>query len=199
MRHTLSICAVSVGLALAACASLPPGTPGVPAQLPVGGNFDLAGRLAVRYEDKGFSGSLRWQHRDTGDVLALGSPLGQTVAQLTSDGSGAQLITSDQKRYSAVNVETLVRQALGWELPLTGLSHWALGNPVPGDAITVQERDAQGRLVRFVQNAWQVQISSYAAPERGGGPARMQLDYGNNLEIRLVIDDLKTEPAALMQ
>ena len=175
---------------LTGCAEQPrapvaPPPPGVQA-------FNLTGRLSVRYEDKNFSGGLRWQHRDDGDELAFTSPLGQTIAQLSSGAGGARLLTSENKLYRAPSVEQLVRETLGWELPLTGLSHWVLGRTMPGATVNAPERDADDRLTGFVQDAWRVHIAAYAPRERGSFPSRMQLSYGD-LEIRLVIDALKAE------
>src|ERR1043166_18025 len=193
MRVRVSLLCSGAALALAGCASLtPPDTSGPSAGVPAGSSFELAGRLSVKYEEKGFSGNLRWQHKDAADFVTIASPLGQTAAQLSSDAQGAQLITADRKVYYALSIEALVKEALGWELPITGLSYWALGHPAPGTPVNVRERDAQGRLSHFVQDSWEVSITSYAAAEGGARPARMQLNYGNNLEIRLAIDELKT-------
>src|SRR5262249_13532629 len=111
------------------------------------------------------------------------------VAQLSSDAGGARLVTSENKTYSAPSIEQLAREALGWELPLVGLRYWVLGQTAPGAPVSAAERDAQGRLTRFVQNSWQVQITSYA----GAYPSRMQMNYGGNLEIRLAIDEIKPQ------
>ena len=188
----MRVVAVIAGCALlAACAGLPaPDTQ--PVAPPAGENFELTGRLSVKYEDKGFSGALRWKHEGSRDDLALASPLGQTLAQVVSDADGARLTTSENKLYRAASVERLAREALGWELPLAGLRYWVLGKTIPGVAVNSPERDSHNRLTGFVQDAWQVRVTDYLPVERGSSPARMQMGYGS-VEIRLVIDDIKTQ------
>lgn len=153
-------------------------------------HFELSGRLAVRYDDQGFSGNVRWQHGAgdaSADQIHLNSPLGQTVALLERNAGGFVLI-ADRKTYRAADAESLTREVLGWTLPLTGLEHWVLGRVAPGSAPAVVDRDDSGRLTRLTQNAWQIAFPRYAEPPQDRLPARIDLQYGT-VEIKLIIDE----------
>lgn len=166
---------------LAACATAPAFAP-APA-------FELAGRIAVRYQARAFSSALRWKQDTLGDDIWLTAPLGQTIAHLQADAGGATLTAADQRQYRASSIESLTRSALGWPLPLAGMRYWVLGLPAPGMVLSIIERDGANRLARFRQDELQVAIN-YATPG-ATRPSRIEIT-GADAEIRLVIDDLST-------
>lgn len=161
---------------LAACAAGPPVAP-VPA-------FDLAGRVAVRFQDRGFTSAVRWKQNGGRDEIWLTAPLGQTIAYLQGDAAGAMLTAADQKQYRASSIESLTRSALGWPFPVAGVRYWVLGQPAPGMALTAVERNDAGRIMRFRQDDWQVAFN-YAAASLT--PSRLEI-VGSDANIRFVID-----------
>lgn len=128
--------------------------------------FSLKGRLGVVTQKKGFSGSIDWQHLPSADDIKVYSPLGGQVAHIEKNSSTVKLTSSDGKILSAPDAETLTETALGFRLPLTGLSDWALGRPSNSkiDAITWDE---QGRISTLKQDGWDINYENYA--EIGGG------------------------------
>lgn len=150
--------------------------------------FELAGRVAVRYQERAFSSALRWKQNAAGDELWLNTPLGQTVAYLQDGRDGATLTTADQKQYRAQSIESLTQSAFGWRFPLAGLRYWVLGQAAPGIASAGIVRDAAKRLTAVVQADWQVAIEyADAAADR---PARLDINSGD-AHIRFVIDSLE--------
>lgn len=201
MKPLPRIAAALALLALAGCASLPP--PAVDAELNRKhlartaqiSAFTAAGRMAVQTEQRGFSGSLRWQHGADGDRLALFSPLGSQVAQIVAGRDGITLTTSDQKTYSAADAESLLQQTMGWSLPLAGLSHWVLGRPVQGHFEAAQW-DAEGRFTRLRQNGWDIEYDAYATVDGMPLPGKVVLK-SPKLNLKLLIErweDLRTHP-----
>lgn len=149
--------------------------------------FELAGRIAVRYQDRGFSSAVRWKQNAGSDELWLTAPLGQTLAYLQADANGATLTAADQKQYRAASIESLTRSALGWRFPVAGLRYWVLGRPAPQMAPDAVERDGADRITRLKQDDWQVTFN-YAAPA-AARPSRIEV-AGPDAQIRLVIDEL---------
>lgn len=181
MRRAAHIPALAATLALAACAAIAPPPPAAHAP------FDIVGRVAVNSEGRAFSSNVRWQHAGGRGELWLLSPLGQTIAHIESDANGATLTASDKRQYRAESVEALTRQALGWELPLSRLTWWVRGEPVPGTPATKMDRDERSRLVSLVQDGWQIAYTHYPPGEQGGLPRRLDLKSGAQ-DIRLLID-----------
>ncbi|HZP94312.1 MAG TPA: lipoprotein insertase outer membrane protein LolB [Burkholderiales bacterium] len=177
--------AVALPLAMLLCAcAVAPRVP-VPESVDAIRDFEVAGRVAVRIDDRGYSANLRWRHRDGGDALWLYSPVGSVVAMLTADASGATLVTSEKKSYRSADVQELTREVLGWDLPLQGLQYWVLGRPDPAAPVMAQERDARDRLRRLTQGDWKISYLNYAGD--GPLPTAMALEY-DRLRLRLVID-----------
>jgi outer membrane lipoprotein LolB len=179
LRHCAKWCAVVAIASLAACATAPVIAPG-PA-------FELAGRIAVRFQGHAFSSALRWKQDAGGDDIWLTAPLGQTIARLQTDASGATLTAADQRQYRASSIESLTRSALGWPLPVGGMRYWVLGLPAPGMTLASVERDPADRLVRFAQDALRITFEYGDAVARR--PSRVDV-AGSDADVRLVIDSL---------
>lgn len=170
----LALCIAAASL-LGACASLPE-----PGQAPPGG-FEISGRAAINSAKN--SGSVRffWRHSDDADEMLVTSPVGQGVARITRERDLFRLVTADRKEYAAADAESLTDQALGWQLPLSGLPDWVRGRASPGRPSTVTGEPSGGLEIR--QDGWRVAYDEF----RGGRPFRMRLSR-DDLEIRLVLD-----------
>lgn len=185
MRALLLACA----LGLAGCSALEPrATLERPAGTTAEGlprEFEISGRIAVRQDERGFSGNLRWQHRPERDEILLLTPLGQGVAHILRQPGEARL-TAGEAQHVAPDAETLTEQLLGWRLPLSGLSWWALGSNAPGSASRV-ELDGAGRISRLTQDGWDIEYLRYVEVEGRELPKSLAARR-QELEIRLSVD-----------
>lgn len=181
MMITFRFCIALCALLLAACAGVPTSPPPQKSMQP----FELAGRIVVRHQDRGFSSSLRWKQAAGSDEIWLTAPLGQTIAYLQADASGASFTGADQKQYRASSIESLTNRAFGWRFPVAGLRHWVLGQPAADMTLDGVERDATGRILRMKQDAWQVRFTYVNAAAM---PSRLEMASAD-VEIRFAIDD----------
>lgn len=174
-----SFCAAAAAtLLLAACA-----TPGF--VLPAKDlEFELTGRIAMKYRDEAASGNIAWRHSVREDELLLTSPLGQGLARIVRSGEEVTLTTQDGREFRAANAELLTEQALGFRLPLAGLADWVRARPAPGPAVT--RKDAEGRLAQIEQSGWKVEYLEYD----GKLPSRLNLTYPG-VQLRLAISGWK--------
>jgi outer membrane lipoprotein LolB len=167
-------------LAAAGCAEL---------QLPLPAGepqFEIAGRIAVRYRDEASAGNFAWRHGVSGDEVLITTPLGQGIARIVRNAAGVTLLTPDGEAHRAADPESLSERVLGFRLPLDGLADWVLGRRGPGDA--EEQRDAQGRLAQLRQSGWQIDYQEWRAED--GRPARLKLTYPG-VELRLAIGEWK--------
>jgi outer membrane lipoprotein LolB len=151
------------------------------------GAFDVAGRLSARHGGDALTANFRWRHASQRDELELASPLGQTVALLTGDGSNVRLQAADGRVLTASDWSALTAQGLGWPLPVDGLAFWIQGVPRPGSAFSTEMGD-DGRVALLRQDGWTVVYHAYtqaAAPD--SRPSRMALSYPD-VELRIVVD-----------
>lgn len=150
-------------------------------------SFQLSGRIAVKHDGQGFSGTLRWAHDARHDEVFLLSPLGQGVARIVRTPSEVTLTTSDEKTYRADSVDALTQEVLGWRLPLHSLEHWVLGLAAP-ESPARRDFGTDGQPSRLIQDGWQVDYPRYQAVQGVTLPAKLEIAHGDDLEVRLVID-----------
>jgi len=198
-RHFLTLALVTL---LAACAS-------TPSQVTISADstlrhqkhlqanaaiqqFSLQGRIGVQTNSKGFSGGLKWHHSTAADNIALFSPLGSQVAQITKSSDQITLTDANGKKVSAADAETLIYNALGWSLPLTGLADWSLGRPSSGP-ILASTWDEQGLLTTLNQDGWKIEFSNYAELNGYWLPGKIFLK-SDQVNLKLLVESWDNTP-----
>ena len=185
MHRRLGVLALWCVLAVVAgCASTGPARV-LPASNVSIGAFSLNGRVAVKLDDRGYTASLRWRHSLIRDSLRLLSPLGSVVGEIESDSNGATLTTGDKKVYRSNDAQSLTREVLGWDLPLSGLRYWVTGRADPAVPVQAQSRDEKERLKSLMQNDWRIAYLEYFGDS--ALPARLLLVY-DRLNLRLIVE-----------
>ena len=136
--------------------------------------FDIAGKVAVRYLPIGASGSkaaekprsdsafYQWNQSDRALSLQISGALGIGAVQITGDSDQVTLVTQDSTLIAASASELLAR-ATGWQAPIEDLGYWAQGRSVPNSAGNTYDPD--GRLSSAQSGLWQAQLS-YENSER---------------------------------
>jgi len=181
------IAAALLALVVGGCAALPPAPPAV-LEPPYQANWTLMGRIGVQSGEQSLSGQIHWQHRVESDEVLMTSPLGQGVARIVRDAEGVVLEVPNQPPRRAPDAESLTREALGYALPVAGLTWWVQGRPDPGSAFE-STQDASGRIAQLRQNGWVIDYLQYAADAR---PRRIVVTR-EELQIRLVADSWQIE------
>ena len=57
--------------------------------------FELSGRIAMKYRDEAASGNIAWRHSARDDELLLTSPIGQGIARIVRTGEEVVLTTAE--------------------------------------------------------------------------------------------------------
>lgn len=172
--------ALFAAFALSGCAELQ--RPGPAEEV----EFELAGRIAVRYREEAASGNVAWRHSREADELLITSPVGSSVARLVRQGAEFVLTTSDQREFRAPDAEALTGQVLGFRLPIAGLADWVRGRAMEGQPV-VLVRDAEGRPASLEQGGWRIEYQEFRAD---GLPVRLKLAYPG-IDLRLAIHEWK--------
>jgi outer membrane lipoprotein LolB len=156
-------------MVLAACAQLPPSATIVrtPQTLT---RFELDGRIVVRESQSRHYANISWRHAETHDEILLTTPLGQGVAELTRDASGARLSTADHKEYNAADWESLSEQVFGTRLPMDDLPAWISGRAPPAGS------------------GWRVEYLEYQSDAPDALPTLIEARRAN-VELRLKVSD----------
>jgi outer membrane lipoprotein LolB len=170
-------------LLFAGCATAPVA---VQRQAQADAPFAFNGRIAIKQGEKRDNAGVRWVHSAAEDEILLLAPLGQTMARIHRD---AQEVTLDAsgKHYADHDMESLMQQVLGWNLPLSGLRYWVTALPIPRDEFSI-ERDANGQVSVLHQQGWEISYSRYAAETPDALPLRLNLKH-EGMEVVLLIDE----------
>lgn len=174
------LASLHAALLLAACAELQLRVPADDLE------FELAGRIAVRFRDESSAGNIAWRHGARNDEVLITTPLGQGVARIVREGDAVTLTDSEAREYRAADAETLTEQVLGFRLPLAGLADWVRARAGPGPSQV--KSDGMGRVAELEQSGWKVEYLEWRAD--GRLPSRMKLTYPG-IELRLAIAEWK--------
>ncbi len=72
-------------------------------------------------------GSFEWQQTATSTNITLLSPLGQVIATIQQNSTGASLQQAGKATRYASDLDSLLNDSLGWALPVSGLRDWLQG------------------------------------------------------------------------
>lgn len=155
-------------------------------QLAVYDGWNIEGRLAVSNEKDGGSGQFRWNKVDTDSRMDFHGAMGRGAWELEAGERGAELVMADGTVYRAGSIDQLVRQRVGWQIPVESMSWWVRGLAVPGK-LTKRILDEKGNITLLEQDGWTVAYDRYQSVEGKSLPARLtarKKDWKVKLAIR---------------
>lgn len=179
---------------LAACTSTPVIEPGSPLRpMAEVRQWELSARISITRGEEGWHAALQWREQNGQYRLQVSGPLGQGAFELTGSAGRVVLRDAQGRTLAAPDAESLLLQAIGWQLPVDGLRFWVRGLPAPapaGEARAV--RDTAGRLVRLAQDGWDIRYDRYRLQDGYAWPGRLKLAR-NDITVRLVIDSWRPD------
>jgi outer membrane lipoprotein LolB len=132
--------------------------------------FEFDGRVAVRRGDTRHHANISWRHEPAGDEILLTTPLGQGVAELRRNASGARLLMADGRELVAADWEILTEQLFGARLPFNDLPAWVAGH------------------APAVAAGWRVEYLDYQSDAPDALPTLLEVRR-DDIEVRLIIDE----------
>ena len=130
-------------------------------QLSAISGWTMRARIGIRSQQVNGSASMIWEESVSGRTLDLLGPLGGGAIHLVQNETGATLTDSKGMSWYNSNARDLVREATGWEIPVSSLRWWILGLTEPG-SIASYSLDEQSRLQSIEQHGWLVTYNRYA-------------------------------------
>lgn len=182
-------------LALTGCASVAPENPAPAgehkmswsqreAQLNKVRSWHAEGSIGARSAQKGWNAYYSWQEQSKNYSIQLFGPLGVNRMELTGNNQNVTLQTTT-KTYTANSPEQLVKQQLGWHLPVTNLRYWIRGLPIPGLNFS-RTLDTNNHLASLEQDGWNLQYERYVSINGIDLPHKIVL-RNPRWQVRLVI------------
>ncbi len=149
----------------------------------------LRGKVAVTESGGHFTANLLWHQRGEGFEMDLWGPLGQGRMRIIREAGEVRLTNADGV-LMAGDPDRVMREQLGWSLPLDVLPAWVQGAPLAGVPVQAEMRDEAGRFVSFSQLGWSVALERYQTVAEGNRalPTRITASRAD-ARVRLVVSE----------
>jgi outer membrane lipoprotein LolB len=148
-------------------------------------NWEIEGALSIQSPQQSVIAHYQWDQKDKNYDIELSSALNLVRVNITGrNNQFVQLCRSNKQCYRAKTPELLLKQQLGWDLPLSYLEYWIRGIPFKGEA--VKKYDQYGHLIFMQQHGFDLWFSNYKSFKGVDLPTRLDLQYPE-LKIRLII------------
>jgi outer membrane lipoprotein LolB len=135
--------------------------------------------------DNSGSGDLDWRQAGGRYEFVLRAPTGRTW-KLSGDDGRAELSGVDPQPIVGTAPAALLRERLGWDVPLAGLSDWIRGMRHPG-ARAELTFDALGLPARIEQDGWTIDYREWFADRDPPLPRKVYASRGRS-RVRLAIE-----------
>jgi outer membrane lipoprotein LolB len=190
---------VALILTLAGCVSQAPRPPAVPvdrAQAEAADReraliqeWSLSGRIAVSNGNQGGSGRIDWRQAGERYTVSLSAPITRQSWRLSGDPGGARLEGVEGGPRESPDVEAMLYETTGWDIPVRALADWVRGvGAAPaefGEARVVY--GAGGRPARLEQSGWVIDYTQWQDAGQPVLPTRLVATRGQ-AKVRLVVD-----------
>jgi outer membrane lipoprotein LolB len=154
--------------------------------------FVLRGKVAVREGEENFTANLLWQQQANGFEMELWGPLGQGRVKIVKKGADIELRNGAGSVLAQGDVQSVMREQLGWSLPIDILPAWVQGHPLADEPVQGLEYDQDGHPSAFEQLGWNVVLDRYesvvAGAESRSLPTRITAERGQ-ARLRLVVSE----------
>ena len=118
-------------------------------------DWQLRGRVNVRYGDEAHTPRIQWQQQGQEYLIRLWGAFNAGNTRIAG-GPGRVTLEQGGERHSAASPEGLMRDYLGYELPVSYLQDWVKGLPAAAGPQPELQLDTYRRLTGFIQEGWQV-------------------------------------------
>lgn len=194
------IASAFAALVLSGCVSQPTRAPAVPVDRAQAEAQDarrgavlewtLSGRIAVSNGKQGGSGRIDWKHGGDGYVISLGAPVTRQSWRLTGDAESARLEGVQGGPRESSDVEEMLRETTGWDIPVRAMADWVRGIGADADQYG-PARVVYGegnRPVRLEQAGWVIDYEQWQPTGEPAMPSRLVATRGS-AKVRLIVDE----------
>lgn len=119
---------------------------------------------------------MRWRQQDDDYRIRFNAPFAMGAAEIVGNPDRVVLRTTDRGIFSAADPESLLFDAMGWRIPVSGLRSWILGIPEENEFIDKWEIDFSGRLEQLKQSGWEIDYLGYRRIGALELPVRLELE-----------------------
>ncbi len=130
------------------------------AQLAPHTHWKILARISVSNGSDGGPGELEWRQDGDAYSFTVRAPVTGKTWKLSGDAKHAALEGIDGPPATADNPQRLLRERLGWDVPLQELAAWVRGLRASGTGATVQYDD-RNRPAVIEQAGWKIEYRDW--------------------------------------
>ena len=154
-------------------------------QLKARTHWTINARIGVSNGKDGGSGDLVWTQNGDRYEFTVHAPVTGRTWKLSGDAHEAVLEGVDPQPAADSDPERLLRERLGWDMPLAQLSAWVRGMRASGSANV--EYDAQNLPASIEQSGWKVEYREWLSDRDPPLPRKLFASRGN-ARVRVAIE-----------
>ncbi|HET9047377.1 MAG TPA: lipoprotein insertase outer membrane protein LolB [Chiayiivirga sp.] len=152
----------------------------------------LSGRIAVSDGRDNGSGRMIWQQDGDSFVISLNAPVTRRSWRLSGGPGHARLEGLEGGPFEGPDASSLLREHLGWNVPMEDLAAWVRGMRAAHASSTI-DFDAEGLPALIQQHDWVIEYRKFARVDDLAMPTKVFAERGQQ-RIRLVVDEWSFEP-----
>ena len=135
-------------------------------------DWGLQGRFGLQWEDGQAQGRLQWRQTGSDFELRLSGPFGLNPVHVNGNLQTGQATLYDGEESIQGGIEEVMRERLGFALPLVELVNLVRGIPVSDTSEVLL--DGKARAMRILQGGWEIDYRDYSCCEEPTLPGRVR-------------------------
>ena len=135
-------------------------------------DWGLQGRFGLQWADGQAQGRLQWRQTGADFELRLSGPFGLNPVHVKGNLQTGRAILDDGEESIQGEIEEVMRERLGFVLPLAELVNLVRGIPVSDTSEVVL--DGKARATRILQGGWEINYRDYSCCEEPTLPGRVR-------------------------
>lgn len=147
--------------------------------------WHIVGKIGVSDGEQGGSANLTWQQQQASFDISLSGPFGTETIYISGSPGNVEFTSAKGVRHTASSAEAIIKQELGWTVPVSGLVYWSRGLPIPGIPTDKIQFTKENRLANLQQQGWSIEYLEYKAFAERVLPAKISLT-NQNIKVKLI-------------
>jgi outer membrane lipoprotein LolB len=153
--------------------------------------WQLEGRIGVQTANDAWQANLFWEHDAEQDRLRVSGPFSQGMVSIilqkdliyVNEGDGVTELSRDP--------DAMLKDRLGFAVPLSSLRYWIVGLPDPNETHTPVYGES-GSLLGFRQSGWTLQFQNYMNVGDRVMPQKIAIQ-GPDVRLKLIADSWRVK------
>lgn len=154
-------------------------------------NWETEGALGISSPKEGVNASFLWQQRDPFYRIQFYGPMKSNGAIINGNAKFVRIQLPSGEHRFASTPEELVKQELGWQLPISHMHYWVRGLPVP-NIKSYKTLDTFNHMVKLEQSGWTIRYLAYTSLLNLDLPRKILMTK-DDLRVKIVIRRWDTE------